>query len=155
MTAFFYGGFWCGRSYQALWLTPPSYRRRWGPHPHHDKGCQWARARMVSIEEPSHWRDPLWLKQGVILDMAQRRKVVTADASNRGWGAPCECKPTCGLWSEKESGLHINCLEILPECQACQFFLPDIWGHHVLVCSDSRSGVSYTMAASFRSESAR
>ncbi len=28
-------------------------------------------------------------------------------------------------------------------CQACQFFLPDIRGHHVLVRSDSRSMVSY------------
>ncbi len=28
-------------------------------------------------------------------------------------------------------------------CQACQFFLPDIRGHHVLIRSDSRSVVSY------------
>ncbi len=28
----------------------------WGAHLHHDKGCQWARARMVSAEEPSHSR---------------------------------------------------------------------------------------------------
>ncbi len=48
------------RSYRSLWLTPPSYRR-----PRHvtpdseqmsDKGCQWARARMVSAEEPSRRR---------------------------------------------------------------------------------------------------
>ncbi len=32
---------------------------------------------------------------------------------------------------------------MLAVCQACQFFLPDIRGHHVLVCSDSRSVVSY------------
>ncbi len=37
---------------------------------------------------------------------------------------------------------HINCLEMLGVCQACQFFLPDIRGHHVLVRSDSRSMVS-------------
>ncbi len=43
-----------------------------------------------------HWRDPLWLKQGVILDTAHRRKVVTTDASNKGWGALCEGKPTFG-----------------------------------------------------------
>ncbi len=43
---------------------------------------------------------------------------------------------------EKESGLHINCLEMLAVCHACQFFLPDIRGHHVLVRSDSRSVVS-------------
>ncbi len=51
-------------------------------------------------------------------------------------------RPFC-LWSKKESGLHINCLEMLAVCQACQFFLPDIRGHHVLVSSESRSVVSY------------
>ncbi len=43
------------------------------------------------------------------------------------------------LWSEEESGLHINCLEMLAVCQACQFFLPYIRRHHVLVRSNSRS----------------
>ncbi len=47
----------------------------------------------------ARWRDPFWLKRGVILDTAHRRKVVTTDASNKGWGALCEGKPTFGLWS--------------------------------------------------------
>ncbi len=89
------------------------------------------------------WRDSFWLKRGVILDTTDRRKVVTTDASDKGWGALCEGKPTFGLWSEEESGLHINCLEMLALCQAIQFFLPDIQGHHVLIRSDSRSVVSY------------
>ncbi len=92
------------------------------------------------------WRDPFWLKRGVILDTAHRRKVVTTDASNKGWGALCEGKPTFGLWSKEESGLHINCIEMLAVCQAFQFFLPDIRGHHadtMIVRSDSRSMVSY------------
>ncbi len=91
----------------------------------------------------ARWRDLLWLKQGMILDTAHRRKVVTTDVSNKGWGALCDGKPTFGLWSKEEFGLHINCLEMLEVCQACQFFLPDIWGQHVLVRSDSRSVVSY------------
>ncbi len=90
----------------------------------------------------NRWRNPLRLKRGVTLNTAHRRKVVTTDASNKGWGALCEDKPTFGLWSEEESTLHINCLEMLAVCQACQFFLPDIRGHHVLVRSDSRSMVS-------------
>ncbi len=43
------------------------------------------------------WRDLFWLKQGMILDTAHRRKVVMTDASNRDWGLLCEVKPTFGL----------------------------------------------------------
>ncbi len=49
----------------------------------------------------AHWRDPFWLKQGVILDTAHKRKVVTTEASNKGWGALCEGKPTFGLWPSR------------------------------------------------------
>ncbi len=96
------------------------------------------------------------LKQGVILDTAHRRKIGMTDASNKGWRALCEGKPTFGLWSEEESGLHINCLEMLEVSQACQFFLPDTRGHHVLV-PDSRFVVSYIhdQWASSRSDSTR
>ncbi len=45
------------------------------------------------------------------------------NASNKGWGALCEGKPTFGLWSEEESGLHINCLEMLAVCP-CLSILP-------------------------------
>ncbi len=48
---------------------------------------------------------------------------------------------TCG--PKRSRALHINCLEMLAVCQACQFFLPDIRGHHVVIRSDSRSVVSY------------
>ncbi len=89
------------------------------------------------------WRDPFWLKRGVILDTAHRRKVVKTDTSNKGWGALCEGKLTFSLWSEEESGLHINCLEMLAVCQTCQFFLPDFRRHHVLIRSGSKSVVSY------------
>ncbi len=108
-----------------------------GRHGHHrvtvTRDCESALARS---------RDPFWLKQGVILDTVRRRKVVTTDVSNKGWGALCEGKPTFALWSEEESGLHINCLEMLAACQACQFFLTDIRGYHLLMRSDNRSLVS-------------
>ncbi len=91
----------------------------------------------------ARWRYPFWLKRGMILDTAHRRKVVMTDASYKGWRALCEGKPTFSLWSKEESGMHINCLEMLAVCQACQFFLPDIRGHHVLTRSDRRSVVSY------------
>ncbi len=52
-------------------------------------------------------------------------------------------QPTFGHWSKTESGFHINCLEMLAVCRACQFFLPDLIGRHVLIRSDNMSVVSY------------
>ncbi len=40
------------------------------------------------------------------------------------------------------SSVSCNCQEMLAVCHACQFFLPDIGGYHVLVHSESKSVVS-------------
>ncbi len=89
------------------------------------------------------WKDPHWMEKGVAMGMVCRRKVVTTDASNTGWGVLYEGKPTFGHWSKAEKRLHINCLEMLAVCRACQFFLPELRGHHMLIRSDSMSVVSY------------
>ncbi|KAL0151921.1 hypothetical protein M9458_052773 [Cirrhinus mrigala] len=89
------------------------------------------------------WKDLQWYKRGVPLGLVCRRKVVTTDASNRGWGALCDGSPAFGLWSKAEEGFHINCLEMLAVCHALCAFLPDLKGHHVLVRSDSMTVVSY------------
>ncbi|KAI2646209.1 ORF V: Enzymatic polyprotein [Labeo rohita] len=89
------------------------------------------------------WKNSQWMERGVPLGMVCRRKVVTTDASNTGWGALCDGKPAFGLWMEAEAGIHINCLEMLAVCRALHFFLPDLKGHHVLVHSDSMTVVSY------------
>ncbi len=56
------------------------------------------------------------MKRGVPFGMVYRRKVVSTDASNVGWGALCDGKPAVSLWSKKEGRLHINCLEMLSVC---------------------------------------
>ncbi|KAL0161520.1 hypothetical protein M9458_045245, partial [Cirrhinus mrigala] len=71
------------------------------------------------------------------------RKVVTTDASNKGWGALCDGNPAFGLWSKAGKGFHINCLEMLAVCHALRSFLPDLKGHHVLIRSDNMTVVSY------------
>ncbi|KAI2647798.1 hypothetical protein H4Q32_031262 [Labeo rohita] len=76
-------------------------------------------------------------------DTLSLRKVVTTDASNKGWGALCDGNPAFGLWSKTEEGFHINCLEMLAVCHALCAFLPDLKGHHVLIRSDSMTVVSY------------
>ncbi len=63
--------------------------------------------------------------------------------ANKSWGVLCEGKPTFGHWSKAEKRLYINCLEMIAVCQAFQFFLSDLKGHHVLIHLDSMSVVSY------------
>ncbi len=77
------------------------------------------------------------MEQGVPLVMVSRRKVVSTDASNKGWGA------LCSLWSKGEGSLNINCLEMLAVCRALYAYLPDLKGHHVLVRSNSIIVVAY------------
>ncbi len=63
------------------------------------------------------------------LGMVYRRKVVSTDASNLGWGALCDSKLAFGLWSKKEGHLYINCLEMLAVCLGLRTFLSDLRGH--------------------------
>ncbi len=75
--------------------------------------------------------------------MVCRRKVVSTDTSNLGWGALCDGKLAFGPWLKKEGYLHINCLEILAVWLGLRTFLPDLRGHHVLIRSDSMMVMSY------------
>ncbi|KAL0176731.1 hypothetical protein M9458_029061, partial [Cirrhinus mrigala] len=95
------------------------------------------------VEALIPWKNSQWMERGVPLGMVCRRKVVTTDVSNTGWGALCNGKPAFGLWTKAEAGIHINCLEMLAVCRALHFFLPDLKGHHVLVHLDSMTVVSY------------
>ncbi len=113
------------------------------PHNAWRHGRLHIRVNQACVTALTPWKNPRWMEKGVAMGLVHTRKVVTADASNTGWGALCEGKPTFGHWSEMESGFHINCLEMLAVCRACQFFLPDLIGRHVLIRSDNMSVVSY------------
>ncbi len=78
-----------------------SYRLIWQSA--YDSNCLSVTVTWTCVSALAHWRDPFRLKRGVILDTAHKRKVVTTEASNKGWGALCEGKPTFGRWSEEES----------------------------------------------------
>ncbi len=119
------------------WLKP------WVPHNAWRHGRLHIRVNQACITALTPWKNPRWMEKGVAMGLVHTRKVVTTDVSNTGWGALCEGKPTFGHWSETESGFHINCLEMLAVCRACQFFLPDLIGRHVLIRSDNMSVVSY------------
>ncbi len=119
------------------WLKPRVPHNAWR------HGRLHIRVNQACVTALTPWKNPQWMKKGVAMGLVHTRKVVTTDASNTGWGALCEGKPTFGHWSKAESGFHINCLEMLAVCRACQFFLPDLIGRHVLIRSDNMSVVSY------------
>ncbi len=113
------------------------------PHNAWRHGRLHIRVNQACVTALTPWKNPRWMKKGMAMGLVHTRKVVTTDASNTGWGALYEGKPTFGHWSKAESGFHINCLEMLAVCRACQFFLPDLIGRHVLIRSDNMSVVSY------------
>ncbi len=129
-------GLLCMRPLQR-WLKPRVPHNAWR------HGRLHIRVNQACVTALTPWKNPRWMKKGVAMGLVHTRKVVTTDASNTGWGALCEGKPTFGHWSKAESGFHINCLEMLAVCRACQFFLPDLIGRHVLIRSDNMSVVSY------------
>ncbi len=119
------------------WLKPRVPHNAWR------HGRLHIRVNQACVTALTPWKNPRWMEKGVAMGLVHTRKVVMTDASNTGWGALCEGKPTFGHWSKAEKGFHINCLEMLAVCRACQFFLPDLIGRHVLIRSDNMSVVSY------------
>ncbi len=119
------------------WLKPRVPHNAWR------HGRLHIRVNQACVTALTPWKNPRWMEKGVAMGLVHTRKVVTTDASNTGWGALCEGKPTFGHWSKAEKGFHINCLEMLAVCRACQFFLPDLIGRHVLIRSDNMSVMSY------------
>ncbi len=109
------------------WLKPRVPHNAWR------HGRLHIRVNQACVTALTPWRNPRWMEKGVAMGLVHTRKVVTTDASNTGWIHR----------SNTESGFHINCLEMLAVCRACQFLLPDLIGRHVLIRSDNMSVVSY------------
>ncbi len=77
-------------------------------------------------------KKPWFLSQGPMLEASCRRKMLTTDASLRGWGAILEGCSSQGLWKDHHLSWHINRLEMLAVFLALKNFLADLRGHHVL-----------------------
>ncbi|XP_049458675.1 uncharacterized protein LOC125904989 [Epinephelus fuscoguttatus] len=89
------------------------------------------------------WREPSLLQQGSPIGRVSFRKVVSTDASLRGWGALCEGAAVRGVWTSVQCRLHINHLELLATFLALRHFRPVLTGHHVLIRTDNTTVVSY------------
>ncbi len=58
------------------------------------------------------WRDPVFLRSGVIMGAIYPHHMITTDASMTGWGAVFEGRLASGEWKEEFLSWHINCLEL-------------------------------------------
>ena len=65
-----------------------------------------------SLKEIRWWISNLRLTNGRSILAPHSRTVIQTDASKKGWGAHCLGKSVGGQWSQKESQLHINLLEL-------------------------------------------
>ncbi|XP_013874757.1 uncharacterized protein LOC106525168 [Austrofundulus limnaeus] len=91
----------------------------------------------------SSWREPGLLCRGSPIGRVSFRKVVSTDASLVGWGALCDGAAVSGVWTLKQSRLHINCLELLAVLLALKQFCPVLQNQHVLIRTDNTTVVSY------------
>jgi len=65
------------------------------------------------MQELEWWAKNLELSNGrAILRQNDTKVTIQADASKKGWGAYCQNETIGGQWTQQESSLHINVLEM-------------------------------------------
>jgi hypothetical protein len=69
--------------------------------------------------------------------------MITSDASKMGWGATCGNLSTNGRWSNQESLLHINVLELKATFLAVQDFLKHQSNLSVKLRLDNTTAIAY------------
>ncbi|KAI2663416.1 ORF V: Enzymatic polyprotein [Labeo rohita] len=98
---------------------------------------QWCRClRALDIR-----RKPWSLSQGLVLGAPCHHVMLTTNVSHTGWGADMSGHSAQGLWESCHLSWHINCLEMQAIFCPIKPFLPDLRGHHVLVCTDNIGGL--------------
>ena len=83
------------------------------------------------------------LLEGVPFGIFRPSLAVTTDASLSGWGAFCEHRTLAGVWSEEESRLHINMLELEAVARAVKALQDRVQGRCLSVFSDNTTVVAY------------
>lgn len=96
-----------------------------------------------ALEELVWWRDNLDAWNGKSLISRSPDLIIETDASCRGWGAFCLGVATGGQWSQGESQLHINCLELLAGAFAIKTFARSKTQMKVRLLIDNISAAHY------------
>ncbi len=108
--------------------------------PTHDT---WVKVTHRCLKAVALWTTPRLFQSGVQLGTTSRKKVITTDASNSGWGALYEGNPAYGSWLTHKRHLHINCIKIMAVCLVLKTVLPALKEHLVLVRSENTMVVAY------------
>ena len=94
-------------------------------------------------EDLAWWLDDRNLTQGVPLGTPVPEMLLFSDASRTGWGAHLEELLVSGVWSEEDTHLHINLLELKAAFFGLQEFQYRLVGHSVVLMSDNTTVVAY------------
>ena len=89
------------------------------------------------------WLDKNNVLKGQSLHPLQHALQIFTDASNEGWGAHLGGSTARDVWSESESRLHINFLELKAVLLALKSFEQQCKGQIVLIATDNTTVVSY------------
>ena len=89
------------------------------------------------------WLEKNNVLKGQPLHPLQHALQIFTDASNEGWGAHLGGSTARGVWSESESRLHINFLELKAVLLALKSFEQQCKGQIVLIATDNTTVVSY------------
>ena len=96
-----------------------------------------------SREELKWWDNHMVKWNGKSLLSKEIDMIIDSDASLMGWGAVCQNQWSGGPWSQSESQMHINCLELLAATLVVQTFLKHKTRLSVLLRLDNTSAVAY------------
>ena len=100
----------------------------------------------ASLTEVQWWSDNILLSYKHIRHPAPN-VVIHTDASSVGWGAKIdEATQTAGIWSQFESAMHTNILELLAVKFALSSLLSDQSNIHVKIMCDNTTAINYISA---------
>ena len=89
------------------------------------------------------WLDRECTRAGMPLDIPEAQAHLFTDASGSGWGGHLATLQVSGVWSTRETKLHINQLEMMAVLNALMAFRKQLTGMTVQLMTDSATVVSY------------
>ena len=77
------------------------------------------------------------------INRSNSQLTLTCDASLSGWGSYIGDQTAAGIWSDIETGYHINCLEMLAILYGLKSLCKNVNNKHILIRSDNTSAIAY------------